>query len=125
MLLVGDDWAKDHHDVEVQDVSGRRLAKALLPEGISGIANQHYRSFGVTIGGMTKTSGAMHVAKNTTKRVDKSGQPREYVSHLLRRTYGAGAKVRHVGSELTSVWWRIAAGRSGSKSWVPAPFRDR
>jgi hypothetical protein len=34
---------------------------------------------------MTKTSGAMHVAKITNRRVDKSGQPREYVSHLLRR----------------------------------------
>jgi hypothetical protein len=45
--------------------------------------------------GMTKMSGAMHVAKITTKRVDKSGQPREYVSHLLRRTYRDGARVKH------------------------------
>jgi len=44
---------------------------------------------------MTKTSGAMHVAKITTRRVDKSGQPREYVSHLLRRTYRAEGKVKH------------------------------
>jgi Transposase DDE domain len=44
---------------------------------------------------MTKTPGAMHVAKITTKRVDKSGQPREYVSHLLRRTYRDGARVKH------------------------------
>jgi Transposase DDE domain len=45
--------------------------------------------------GMTKTSGAMHVAKITNRRVDKSGQPREYVSHLLRRTYRDGEKVKH------------------------------
>ena len=44
---------------------------------------------------MTKTSGAMHVAKITTKRVDKSGQPREYISHLLRRTYRDGTRVKH------------------------------
>src|ERR1019366_8651963 len=44
---------------------------------------------------MTKTPGAMHVAKITTKRVDKSGQPREYVSHLLRRTYRDGTRVKH------------------------------
>ena len=44
---------------------------------------------------MTKTSGAMHVAKITNRRVDKSGQPREYVSHLLRRTYRDGAAVKH------------------------------
>ena len=41
MLFVGDDWAEDHHDVEVQDGTGRRLAKARLPEGISGIARLH------------------------------------------------------------------------------------
>jgi hypothetical protein len=45
--------------------------------------------------GMSKTSGAMHVAKITTRRVDKSGQVREYVSHLLRRTYRAEGKVKH------------------------------
>ena len=44
---------------------------------------------------MPKTSGAMHVAKITNRRVDKSGQPREYVSHLLRRTYRDGGKVKH------------------------------
>ena len=27
-LFVGDDWAEDHHDVELMDVSGRVLAKA-------------------------------------------------------------------------------------------------
>jgi hypothetical protein len=27
LLFVGDDWAEDHHDVEVQDQTGRRLAK--------------------------------------------------------------------------------------------------
>jgi len=41
MLFVGDDWAEDHHDVEFQDETGRRLAKARLPEGTSGIAKLH------------------------------------------------------------------------------------
>jgi transposase len=41
VLFVGDDWAEDHHDVEIQDETGRRLAKARLPEGISGIARLH------------------------------------------------------------------------------------
>jgi len=44
---------------------------------------------------MTKTTGAMHVATITNRRVDKSGQPREYVSQLLRRTYRDGSKVKH------------------------------
>lgn len=41
MLFVGDDWAEDHHDVEIQDETGRRLAKARLPEGVTGIAKLH------------------------------------------------------------------------------------
>ena len=41
MLFVGDDWAEDHHDVELQDEVGRRLGKAKLEEGISGIVRLH------------------------------------------------------------------------------------
>ena len=41
LVLVGDDWAEDHHDVEVQDEAGRRLGKAKLEEGIEGIARLH------------------------------------------------------------------------------------
>lgn len=41
MLFVGDDWAEDHHDVEVQDETGRRLAKGRLPEGLAGITRLH------------------------------------------------------------------------------------
>src|SRR5665647_1706557 len=44
---------------------------------------------------MTKTPGAMHVATITNRRVDKSGQPREYVSHLLLRTFRVGSVVKH------------------------------
>ncbi|TDD32189.1 IS110 family RNA-guided transposase [Saccharopolyspora elongata] len=40
-LFVGDDWAEDHHDVEVMDGSGRRLAKARLPEGVTGMGRLH------------------------------------------------------------------------------------
>ena len=40
-LFVGDDWAEDHHDVEVMDAAGRVLAKARLPEGVAGIARLH------------------------------------------------------------------------------------
>jgi transposase len=41
MLFVGDDWAEDHHDIEVQDENGRRLARARLPEGIAGLSRLH------------------------------------------------------------------------------------
>src|SRR5213592_1649447 len=41
MLLVGDDWAEDHHDVELMDSAGRVLARARLPEGAAGMARLH------------------------------------------------------------------------------------
>ena len=41
MLFVGDDWAEDHHDIELQDEQGRVLARARLPEGIAGITRLH------------------------------------------------------------------------------------
>jgi transposase len=40
-LFLGDDWAEDHHDVELQDHSGIRLAKARLDEGVDGVAKLH------------------------------------------------------------------------------------
>jgi hypothetical protein len=40
-LFVGDDWAEDHHDVELMDPAGRVLAKRRLPEGVAGIAQLH------------------------------------------------------------------------------------
>ena len=41
MLFVGDDWSEDHHDVGLVDQTGRRLARARLPEGVAGIARLH------------------------------------------------------------------------------------
>ena len=41
MLFVGDDWAEDHHDVEVQDEHGRAMRTARLPEGVAGMARFH------------------------------------------------------------------------------------
>jgi hypothetical protein len=35
-LCVGDDWAEDHHDIEVMDEVGRVLVKKRLPEGVAG-----------------------------------------------------------------------------------------
>jgi len=40
-LFVGDDWAEDHHDVEVMDAAGRVLASGRLPEGVAGMARLH------------------------------------------------------------------------------------
>jgi transposase len=41
VLFVGDDWAEAHHDIEVVDEAGRRLARRRLAEGIEGLAALH------------------------------------------------------------------------------------
>jgi transposase len=41
LLFVGDDWAEEGHDVELQNEAGRVLGRAKLPEGVVGIARLH------------------------------------------------------------------------------------
>jgi hypothetical protein len=41
MIYVGDDWAEDHHDVELVDQDGHRLIRARLTEGLEGITRLH------------------------------------------------------------------------------------
>jgi len=41
MLFIGDDWAEDHHDIEIQDEAGTVLARRRLPEGVAGIGRLH------------------------------------------------------------------------------------
>jgi len=41
LLFIGDDWAEGHHDVVVQDETGRTLARRRLPEGVDGITRFH------------------------------------------------------------------------------------
>ena len=41
VVLVGNDWAEDHHDVELMDEAGRTLARARLSEGAAGMARLH------------------------------------------------------------------------------------
>jgi transposase len=40
-LFVGDDWAEDHHDIEVMDQAGRVLAKRRLIDGVAGMTQLH------------------------------------------------------------------------------------
>jgi len=41
VLFIGDDWAEAHHDLEIQDDTGRTLARRRLPEGVAGMAALH------------------------------------------------------------------------------------
>jgi len=44
---------------------------------------------------MAAISGAMHVARVVGRYKTKSGEQREYVSQLLRRTFREDGKVKH------------------------------
>jgi transposase len=57
-LFVGDDWAEDHHDVEVMDEAGKVLARRRLPEGAAGMAQLH----GLVGGFLGEDAGAAEVA---------------------------------------------------------------
>ena len=41
ILYVGDDWSEDHHDVQLMNEAGERLAARRLPEGVKGVAALH------------------------------------------------------------------------------------
>jgi hypothetical protein len=41
LVLVGDDWAEDDHDVELMAADGRPLARARLPRARPGTARLH------------------------------------------------------------------------------------
>jgi hypothetical protein len=41
VLFVGDDWAEDHHDVELVDEAGMVLARKRLAEGLAGVTGLH------------------------------------------------------------------------------------
>ena len=56
MLLVGDDWAEDHHDVELMDQAGRTLARVRLGEGAAGMARLH-AMIGEQLGADAETAG--------------------------------------------------------------------
>jgi transposase len=64
MLLVGDDWAEDHHDVEIVNEAGRRLVRRRLPEGIEGITALH-----VLIGGFMPAEWAEQASGEAAAKI--------------------------------------------------------
>lgn len=64
MLFVGDDWAEDHHDVEIVNEAGRRLVRRRLPEGIEGITALH-----VLIAGFMPTEWAEQASGEAASKI--------------------------------------------------------
>src|SRR5258708_20225519 len=74
-LFVGDDWAEDHHDVELMDAAGRVLAKRRLPEGVAGMARLP-ELVGEQLGDGTADAGGMiGVGAHPGPRVAPLGAP--------------------------------------------------
>jgi transposase len=41
VLFIGDDWAEAHHDIEIEDDTGKVLVRKRLTEGLAGITGVH------------------------------------------------------------------------------------
>ncbi len=109
VLYVGDDWAEDHHDVEVMDQSGRTLGKAKLPEGVAGIARLHAmigKHLGEDIG---KDLGADAEPARVTIGIETDRGP------SVRALVAAGYPVIAV-NPLQAARYRERLGVSGAKS---------
>ena len=104
MLYVGDDWAEDHHDVEVMDQSGRTLAKAKLPEGVAGITRLH-----AMIGKHLGEDAEAETTAQVTVGIETDRGP--WVQALV----GAGYAVIAV-NPLQAARYRERLGVSGAKS---------
>ena len=61
-VYVGLDWAEDHHDVFIEDDTGRRLAGGRVPEGVEGVARFHE-----WVAGLVEDSADVVVATETER----------------------------------------------------------
>ena len=84
-VFVGDDWAEDHHDIEVMDQAGAVLARRRLPEGAAGMSQLH----GLIGRHMPEDAGDAEVVIGIeTDRVEASGGTISISSHA-----GAGTRI--------------------------------
>ncbi len=89
-LFVGDDWAEDHHDVEVMDEAGRVLAKRRLPEGVAGMARLHElvgRHLGEDADAARWSSGSRPTAARGSPRWSRPGTRSYAVNPLQASRY--------------------------------------
>ena len=122
VLFVGDDWAEDHHDVEVQDATGRRLGKARLPEGMAGIARLHALIGEFTDPDDEAGAGQVLVGIETDRGGVGGGVGRGRVSGVRGQPDAGGplpGAARHVGGQERR-WRRARAGRHGAHRCPPA-----
>jgi transposase len=97
-VFVGHDWAEAHHDVFVEDESGRRVGAARLPEGIEGV-----RQFHELVAAHVEEPGDVLVATETDRGL--------FVTALI----AAGYEVIAV-NPLSTARYRERLSTSGAKS---------
>lgn len=97
-VFVGHDWAEAHHDVHVEDGTGRRLGVVRLPEGIEGV-----RRFHELVAGHADEPGDVTVATETDRGL--------FVGSLV----AAGYRVLAV-NPLSTSRYRQRHSTSGAKS---------
>jgi transposase len=106
LLFIGDDWAEEHHDVELMDATGRTLAKARLGEGVAGIARLHAMvgaQLGLDVEDLDEAAGQVTIGIETDRG--------PWVQALL----AAGYTVLAV-NPLQAARYRERLGVSGAKS---------
>src|ERR1022692_3767224 len=102
-LFAGDDWAEDHHDVEVMSEAGKVLVKRRLPEGVAGggrLGEAIGGALGGGVSGAKSDSGDAHMLTDMV-RTD---------SHQLRAVAGDSAEADGVRvlarTHKTLIWER-------------------
>jgi transposase len=97
-VYVGHDWAETHHDVFVEDDTGRKLGAVRLPEGAEGL-----RQFHELVAGLVEEPGQVVVATETDRGL--------FVSALV----AAGYQIIAV-NPLSTSRYRERLSTSGAKS---------
>ncbi len=81
MMFIGDDWAEDHHDIEMESEGGHQVARTRLPEGLSPTQPSYsatirglYSTVKVHRRGLSGSSGASSpMASSRTRCISKVG----------------------------------------------------
>ena len=89
MLFVGDDWSEEHHDVEVVDDDGRRLASVRLPEGLEGVTRLHTLVARFAVNATSIRSLKCVRRSRVTAKAVKLGTSQMTLSRRLTRTLDA------------------------------------
>ena len=140
-LFVGDDWAEDHHDVELMDAAGRVLARKRLPEGVAGMARLH-ELIGQHLGedgedaevviGIETDRGPWVAALVAAGYVVHAVNPLQ-ASRYRERHGVSGAKSDAATrtcwptwcapTPISCGWWRATARMPARSRWWPGPIR--